>query len=255
MLLGFIKYKSSGNNFIIVDNRDRKYKITGEQIKFLCDFKNGIGSDGLIIINQSRNLDFKLDFYNPDSTKAFCGNGSLCVLHYLKHKKVIGNASLFSSLKKKYTAKLNSKISLKMNDIDSYSCIGNDYFIDSGAPHHIRFVDDANSFDIEKEVKLIRRSDCFKKKQYNVNLVSFIGSNSIYVRTFEKGVERETLSCGTGAVASVIASSIYKNLSINKVITRGGKLNVLFNRVTDYKFTDIYLIGNPKEVFKGEITI
>ena len=123
-----------------------------------------LNSDKLIIINQSRNLDFKLDFYNPDSTKAFCGNGSLCVLHYLKHKKVIGNASLFSSLKKKYTAKLNSKISLKMNDIDSYSCIGNDYFIDSGAPHHIRFVDDANSFDLEKEVKLKRRSDCFKKK-------------------------------------------------------------------------------------------
>ncbi len=89
----------------------------------------------------------------------------------------------------------------------------------------------------------------------NLNLVSFVGSNSIYVRTFEKGVERETLSCGTGAVASVIASSIYKNISINKVITRGGKLNVLFNRVNNYKFTDIYLIGNPKEVFKGEITL
>ena len=102
---------------------------------------------------------------------------------------------------------------------------------------------------------MIREYDYYKKKQCNLNLVSFVGSNSIYVRTFEKGVERETLSCGTGAVASVIASSIYKNLSINKVITRGGKLNVLFNRVTDYKFTDIYLIGNPKEVFKGEITI
>ena len=89
----------------------------------------------------------------------------------------------------------------------------------------------------------------------DLNLVSFVGSNSIYVRTFEKGVERETLSCGTGAVASVIASSIYKNISINKVITRGGKLNVLFNRVNNYKFTDIYLIGNPKEVFKGEITL
>ena len=255
MLLGFTKYKSSGNNFIIIDNRDRKYKFTGEQIKFLCDFKNGIGSDGLLVINKSKNLDFKVDFYNPDSTKAFCGNGSLCVLHYLRNKKVIGNTSSFSSLKKKYTAKLNSKISLKINDINSYSCVENGYFIDSGAPHHIRFVDDANSHDIENEAKLIRKYDYYKKKQYNLNLVSFVGSNSIYVRTFEKGVERETLSCGTGAVASVIASSIYKNISINKVITRGGKLNVLFNRVNNYKFTDIYLIGNPKEVFKGEITL
>ncbi len=255
MLLSFIKYNSSGNAFIIIDNRNRKYKFTDEQIKLLCDFKSGIGSDGLLIINKSKNLDFKLDFYNPDSTKAFCGNGSLCVLHYLKNKKVIGNTSLFSSLKKKYTAKLNSKISLKINDIDSYSCVENDYFIDSGAPHHIRFVDDANTYDIENEAKLIRKYVYYKKKQCNVNLVSFVGNNSIYVRTFEKGVERETLSCGTGAIAAVIASSIYKNLSINKVITRGGKLNVLFNRINNYKFKDIYLIGNPKEVFKGEITL
>ena len=254
MKIKYFKYQSSGNNFILIDCINQKFNFDGK-INTLITHPIVKKSDGILFLTNSKKSDFILSFYNPDGSSGFCGNGSLCSLHYLKAKNQIQETATFSSLGKRYSAKISSEISLKMKNITSFKCFDDEYFIDSGAPHHIKFVDNVNSFDIKIEADLIRKRPFYRLKDCNVNLVSYLGDGSIYVRTFEKGVERETLSCGTGAVASVIAFSLYKNHSVNKVKTKGGMLKVFFKRNKLYKFSDIYLIGQPKEEYSGEILI
>tara|TARA_B000000475_G_scaffold39726_1_gene29441 strand:- start:1065 stop:1829 length:765 start_codon:yes stop_codon:yes gene_type:complete len=254
MKIKYFKYQSSGNNFILID-------VISENINFDIKINTLISnpiikkSDGILILANSKKNNFDLSFYNPDGSRGFCGNGSLCSLHYLKAKNEIKETASFLSLGKKYFAKISSEISLKMKNIKSFKSFNDEYFIDSGAPHHIKFVDDANSFDIKKEANLIRKRSLYRLTDCNVNLVSDLGNGSIYVRTFEKGVERETLSCGTGAVASVIAFSLHKNYSVNNIITKGGELKVFFKRSKKNYFTEIFLIGNPKEEYSGEIIV
>jgi len=254
MKIKYFKYQSSGNNLILIDCINQKFNFDGK-INTLISNPIIKKSDGILFLTSSKKSDFILSFYNPDGSSGFCGNGSLCSLHYLKAKNQIQETATFSSLGKRYSAKISSEISLKMKNITSFKCFDDEYFIDSGAPHHIKFVDNVNSFDIKIEADLIRKRPFYRLKDCNVNLVSYLGDGSIYVRTFEKGVERETLSCGTGAVASVIAFSLYKNHSVNKVKTKGGMLKVFFKRNKLYKFSDIYLIGQPKEEYSGEILI
>ncbi len=254
MKVKYFKYQSSGNNFILIDCISQKINFNNK-INTLIRHHIVKESDGILILTNSKKYDFILSFYNPDGSRSFCGNGSLCSLHYLKEKNQIKEIASFSSLGKRYSAKISFEISLKMKNITSFKCFNDEYFIDSGARHHVKFVGDANSFDIKKEADIIRNRPFYRLNDCNVNLVSDLGDGSIYVRTFEKGVERETLSCGTGAVASVIAFSLHKNYSVKKVITQGGILKVLFKRSTLNRFSCIYLIGNPREEYTGEIII
>ncbi len=252
MQIQFYKYQSSGNNFILIDliSQDTNYYNLIERL-----IKDPVvrKSDGILFISKSNENDFELSFYNPDGSESFCGNGSLCSLHYLRSNNKINDEALFSCQNHEYSAIINSEIKLKMQDITSYKYFGKDYFINTGAPHHVKFVDDANNFDIKKEATAIRNLPFYEQMDCNVNVVSDLGNGSIYVRTFEKGVERETLSCGTGAVASVIAFSLKNKYNVEKVMTRGGELKVTFQKNRLNEFTNIYLIGNPLLEYQGKI--
>ncbi len=252
MPIQFYKYQSSGNNFILIDNISQKKKLK-TKLSQILKHKEVKNSDGLLVLEGSKKYDFELIFFNPDGSKSFCGNGSLCSLHYLRSVNKIQGFSSFFSYGRKYTAQIDSEISIKMKDIKSYDCFNNEYFINSGAPHHVKFVDDVKKYNINEEADSIRNRPFYRNNDCNVNLVSVSENNSISIRTFEKGVERETLSCGTGAVASAVAYSLHKNLKVNKVKTIGGELNVFFNRTDDLHFFDIFLKGNPSLEYKGWI--
>ena len=232
MQLQFYKYQSSGNNFILLDLFSQSINHNN-LIKKLIKDPAIRKSDGILLISKSNKYDFELSFYNPDGSESFCGNGSLCSLHHLKSNNKIKDVALFTSDK----------------------CFGEDYFINTGAPHHIKFVNDANNFDIKKEASIIRNLPFYEEIDCNVNIVSDLGNGSIYVRTFEKGVERETLSCGTGAVASVIAFSLKKKYNVKKVITKGGELKVIFQKNKLNEFSNVYLIGNPFLEYEGKIKL
>ena len=256
MLINFYKYQSSGNSFLLVDDLQNKINLNKSQIVKLCDFSYGVGSDGLIIIKPSKESDFELQFFNPDGSKGFCGNGSLCALDFLKNKKFINNYCNFVAFDGIHEAKINNDIYLKMKNINFYEKINNDYYINSGAPHYIRFIDhNLKRIDIVNESMIIKNNDFLKKNPCNIDFISLEDKGVIYVRTFEKGVDRETLSCGTGAIASAIAFSIKKNLKIDYVRMKGGILKVDYKKNKNNTFSDIYLIGNPKKVFNGEIRI
>lgn len=254
MKINFFKYQSSGNNFILIDCINQKI-YPNKVISSLVKDPLVIKSDGILFVQKSKMYDFDLTFFNPDGSKGFCGNGSLCSLHYFSEMNMNCKVLSFSSFGKEYLGKINNEISLKINDISTFECFGDEYFINSGAPHHIKFVDDPNYFDLKFEADRVRKMDFYLNGDCNVNLVSNLDNDSIYVRTFEKGVERETLSCGTGAVASTIAFYLYKKLSIQKVISKGGELKVIFNKSKLNHFSDIYLIGNPSKEFSGVILI
>lgn len=256
MQLHFYKYQSSGNSFILIDNLENKISLLKSQIIKLCDYSFGVGSDGLIILSSVLGMDFEIIFYNPDGSLSFCANGSLCALHFLKKNKFIHGECSFKAFDGLHTAIIENYIHLKMKDIDKYTKLDNGYYLNSGAPHHVKFVNgELLHVNIIKEYKNIRKHNFYKKKLCNINLVSIEGEKTISIRTFEKGVNRETLSCGTGAVASVVATSIKENLVINSVKTKGGKLKVVFNKNKKDKFSDIYLIGYPQEVFRGKINL
>jgi len=255
MQLHFYKYQSSGNSFILIDNLENKTSLLKSQIIKLCDYSFGVGSDGLIILSSVLGMDFEIIFYNPDGSLGFCANGSLCALHFLK-KKFISRDCSFKAFDGIHMAIIENDIHLKMKDINKYKKLDNGYYLNSGAPHHVKFVNgELLNLNIIKEYKDIRKHNFYKKKLCNINLVFIEGKNTISIRTFEKGVNRETLSCGTGVVASVIATFIKENLVINSIKTKGGKLKVIFNKNKKDKFSDIYLIGSPQEVFTGKINL
>ncbi|MEE3112969.1 MAG: diaminopimelate epimerase, partial [Bacteroidota bacterium] len=211
--------------------------------------------DGLIILSSVLGMDFEIIFYNPDGSLGFCANGSLCALHFFK-KKFISRDCSFKAFDGIHMAIIENDIHLKMKDINKYKKLDNGYYLNSGAPHHVKFVNgELLNLNIIKEYKDIRKHNFYKKKLCNINLVFIEEEKTISIRTFEKGVNRETLSCGTGAVASVVATSIKENLVINSIKTKGGKLKVIFNKNKKDKFSDIYLIGSPQEVFRGKINL
>ena len=256
MPINFYKYQSSGNSFVIIDNLENKISFNKSQIVKLCDFNYGIGSDGVMIIRPCKESDFELQFFNPDGSKSFCGNGSLCALHFLKNKKFINKYCNFIGFDGIHEAKINDEIYLKMKNIDFYEKINNDFYINSGAPHYVKFIDhNLKKIDIYIESMIIKTCDFLKKNPCNINFVSLEDEHTIYVRTFEKGIDRETLSCGTGAIASAIAFSIKENRKINYVRMRGGTLRVTYKKNKNNTFSDIYLIGNPKNIYNGKISI
>tara|TARA_B110000014_G_scaffold257242_1_gene241531 strand:+ start:801 stop:1565 length:765 start_codon:yes stop_codon:yes gene_type:complete len=243
MQVNYFKYQSSGNNFVLIDNIKQKTDFKPIMTK-LIDSQHVKESDGVLIINRSDKYDFNLNFYNPDGTSSFCGNGSLCSLHYLYNKNFLNDSSHFISYGINCLAKIGSEIKLKMIDIKSVIKIYDGYFVNSGAPHFIKFLDyDINKIDMQKEVTKIKSYDFYLKTPFNINFVQR-KKDHILIRTFEKGVERETLSCGTGAVAAIVASSQIYEDRFNLIKAKGGDLNVNYER-RDELFQNIYLSASP----------
>lgn len=255
-LITFYKYQGTGNDFIVIDNRDSKKVFSTDWIKKVCDRHFGIGSDGLILIENAADSDFEMVFYNPDGSKSFCGNGSRCAMAFAAYLKIITTEGSFTAIDGKHMGKIISplEVSISVKDVSSFENIGQDYFIHTGSPHYIIYVNDVDSIDIINDAHKIRYNTRFEKEGTNVNFVQIL-SEGIKVRTYERGVENETLSCGSGVTACALSYAI-KNAEIKscKVISKGGVLNVRFERENN-SFSKIQLIGPAQFVFKGEIDV
>lgn len=263
MTIEFYKFEGSGNDFIIIDNRNLQINLSNAQIKKLCDRKFGIGADGLMLYTKSSEFDFNMVYFNADGFEgSMCGNGGRCMIafsHFLGNNK---NIHLFDAVDGKHEGNVFETISknqwiinLKMSDVSTYNQINDTYEINTGSPHLIHFVEKIDSLDVFTEGKNIRYSPTYADKGINVNFVEQ-KHNAIFVRTYERGVEDETLSCGTGVTASALAYALKEkiNKGVVKVQTLGGHLDVCFKKENN-TFKDIWLKGPATLVFKGKIEI
>jgi len=261
MGIKFSKYQGTGNDFIMLDNMDNAFNsLSIEQVKLLCDRKLGVGADGLIKLNSSMELDFDLEYYNSDGTQSFCGNGSRCSVAFANQLKICGTNAEFTAIDGVHEATMvNGIISVGMLPVESIEVANGDYILDTGSPHYIKLVESQNEIEILKFGRKIRYSERFKDAGINVNLMLVKGPDEIQVSTYERGVENETLSCGTGVTACALA---YKFLMQGKagtkitIHTKGGILSVNSNSFVENKgFENIWLSGPVKHVFDGIIEI
>lgn len=256
MIINFSKYHGTGNDFIIINDPQDTIILDTNQIKFLCDRKFGIGADGLMLLKSSENQDFAMKYYNSDGyIGTMCGNGGRCITAFAKNNNVIhNNNTIFMAADGLHQSYIDDKglIKLKMIDVDNISDCVDYLFMDTGSPHYVEFVENAENIDVYNQGRKIR----YSKKFENGTNVNFVSKNreGIYVRTYERGVEDETLSCGTGSVASAIAFYYkYKpDTTTIAVKTKGGNLEVSFDE-NDNKFTNVHLKGPAEFVFSGTI--
>jgi diaminopimelate epimerase len=253
----FTKYQATGNDFVIVDNRDGKNSLSKERVIQLCDRKFGVGADGLMLIEKDPSVDFNLIYYNADGSPSLCGNGSRAAVKMASSLGMIGTKTKFNAYDGLHEAELlsNGNVRLKMNTVTEVKKIGDHLFINTGSPHFIQFVKDVKNFSVFEEGRKIRYSDDFKPGGTNANFVELLDGNTIYVRTYERGVENETLSCGTGVTAAALASSFRGYHSPINIKTLGGDLQVEFKSGQAGSFTEIYLIGPAKMVFEGNLEL
>jgi diaminopimelate epimerase len=258
MTLAFNKYQGAGNDFIIIDNRDEVFNPQNYSlIKNLCDRRFGIGADGLILINRIPEYDFRMVYFNSDGYEGtMCGNGGRCAADFAIRSGIAGKKLRFLATDGIHDAiSEDGVIRLKMNDVNRISSVSGNYFINTGSPHYVLFTSGLENLDVYNEGKKLRWSKDFQPGGTNVNFVE-CEDNGIYVRTFERGVEDETLSCGTGVTASAIATVLsghFVSGPIN-VRTKGGNLRVEFENAEGH-VKDIWLSGPATFVFEGKINI
>jgi diaminopimelate epimerase len=254
----FFKYQGTGNDFIILDNRNWSYTaLTTERIKFLCDRRFGIGADGLMLLNPHTGYDFEMKYYNSDGRESsMCGNGGRCLVKFANDIGLKKSEYSFIAVDGPHLAEIDDDgvVSLKMKNVGEIDEFHGDFLLDTGSPHYVQMVTDVMELDVVQKGMDIRYSTDFAKDGVNVNFVEQRRPDEIVVRTYERGVEDETLSCGTGVTASALAS--YHNeagYNYVKVITKGGKLTVRFDRTADGAFENIWLCGPAARVFEGTI--
>ncbi len=253
MLINFYKYHGAGNDFILIDNRKENLNLSQELVQTMCKRHTGIGSDGLMLLENSDKFDFKMQFFNPDGSKGMmCGNGGRCIVRFTSDLGIIKNKTQFEAPDGLHWAEIKGEtVYLGMNNIENLELKGDDFIIDSGAPHYIKFTDDIDKLDVKFEGQKIRYSAEYAEAGINVNFVQ-LENNHIKIRTYERGVEDETLACGTGIVAAAIASSqkYFDNKSEILVKALGGNLNVRF-KIEKNRFINVELSGPAKFVYKG----
>lgn len=260
MKFRFEKYQGTGNDFVMLDNLSGEYNdLSIKQIIQICDRRFGVGADGLIKINAHPNLDFEVDYYNSDGSKSFCGNGARCAVAFAKTLGVIEKDTHFNAIDGDHQAQISGEtVALNMHNVSSVNQSFDTFELNTGSPHFVKFVPHLENENIVETGRLVRFSDQYKNEGINVNLVEELLTDSIKISTYERGVEDETLSCGTGATACALVVGYKKNqLGDNKVFVevKGGNLLVEFTYLGNGKFTNIQLIGPAKFVFKGEIDV
>jgi diaminopimelate epimerase len=253
MQFPFYKYQATGNDFVIIDNREGNYSFSVDEIKKICDRKFGVGADGIMLIEKHSSFDFNLVYFNSDGSPSLCGNGSRAAVKMASALGIVNGKAKFNAYDGLHEAQIlpNGNVRLKMSDVKEVKKSGDGIFINTGSPHFIQWVDDIRNFSVFEVGRGIRYSDAFKPAGTNVNFVEQLDTNSIFVRTYERGVENETLSCGTGVTAAALAAVSHENSSPVTVKTLGGELTVEFKVSHDGSFTDIFLVGPAKMVFEG----
>jgi diaminopimelate epimerase len=255
MKLTFYKYQGTGNDFVMIDNRELTFpKEDNEFVASLCNRKFGVGADGLILLENDELFDFKMVYYNSDGNAGtMCGNGGRCLVAFSHFLGITKKDCTFNAVDGKHEASIeNAVVRLQMIDVDVVQTKPNSFFLDTGSPHHVQLVKDLKNFDVTKEGAKLRYG-VYGKKGSNINFVEQQSESSFAVRTYERGVEDETLSCGTGVTAVAIAmhKAGHTNHNQIKIEAVGGDLEVHFE--TDNGYTNVHLVGPAKQVFKGEI--
>ncbi|SHF12336.1 diaminopimelate epimerase [Flavisolibacter ginsengisoli] len=259
MQIEFYKYQGTGNDFIIMDNRDKRYdSLTRQQVAFLCDRRFGIGADGLMLLNTHPGYDFEMKYYNSDGREStMCGNGGRCLTQFAYDIGIDKTSFSFLAVDGPHEANINEKVvALKMNDVNQVRHDHGDYILNTGSPHYVQFTNDVMHLDVYKKGKEIRHNKEFEKEGINVNFVEQTElTDRIIVRTYERGVEDETFSCGTGVTAAALVSA-HNDSGFNRVEvkTKGGLLSVEYEKKGD-TFKNIWLSGPAVKVFSGTIEI
>lgn len=253
----FYKYQGTGNDFVIIDNRQLFFdKNNANYISELCDRRFGIGADGLILLENHPMLDFKMVYFNADGNESsMCGNGGRCLVKFAQFLNIIEDSAQFEAIDGLHDAKISGdQVYLKMNDVTEIIENKTDYILDTGSPHYVANVENVKALNVNQKGASIRYSDDYKTEGINVNFVEPLGDSRFAVRTYERGVEAETLSCGTGvtAVALAMHNANQTESNIVSLKTSGGELQVQFEE-NNGKYHDIWLIGPAEQVFKGEL--
>jgi diaminopimelate epimerase len=260
MKIQFAKYQGTGNDFVVLDNRDKKYDgLTKEQIQFLCDRRFGVGADGLMLLNLRPGYDFEMKYYNSDGRESsMCGNGGRCLTRFAHDVGLVLSDYKFIAIDGEHEASINldGTVALKMNDVDDVQYNRGNYVLNTGSPHFVTMTNDVMHLDVFKKGQEIRYSDDFKDQGINVNFVQLTEDpDKIIVRTYERGVEDETYSCGTGVTASALVCSHNDNgFNRVEVQTKGGELSVEYDKLDDH-YKNIWLNGPAVKVFEGTIEI
>lgn len=263
MLVDFEKYHGSGNDFILIDNRSGNFLISRHLISQLCHPHYGIGADGLMLIEEGKDCDFEMKYFNSDGRiGSMCGNGGRCAVKFAEKRAIVSRSERsikFMAYDGMHEAIMiaDNLIKISMLPVNSIEKKEGVYILNSGSPHYVKFVDDVALIDVVNEGRKIRNGESFQSAGINVNFVS-VKNDAIYIRTYERGVEDETLSCGTGTVAAALAFGVRQNkmrLQQYEIHTPGGVLKVYFNRISEHSFDDVWLEGPVSFVFKGCIEI
>lgn len=258
MKFDFYKYQGTGNDFIIVDNRNNNIHLSQADIEKICHRRFGIGADGFMILENHDKYDFNMIYYNSDGNEStMCGNGGRCLVTFAKDLGIIENNTVFNSIDGVHKAYINNGIvSLEMQNVSGVNKVNNNYFLNTGSPHYVTFKSNVKDMDVFNRGKEIRYSAEFSPGGTNVNFVEVL-EDKLFVRTYERGVEDETYSCGTGVTAAAIAANLHteSDKTSYDILTMGGELNIRFNKIDNNTFKDIWLTGPAKYVFKGLVEI
>jgi diaminopimelate epimerase len=254
--LEFFKYQGTGNDFIMIDDRSATFDVDDhELIARYCHRKFGIGADGLILIRNHEEADFEMVYFNADGhLTSLCGNGSRCAVMFAHQLGMVKDQCRFMTVEGILEAKIeNDLVHLKLPDVASIEAHKNHYFLYTGSPHHICFVDDIENYDVFTQGRKIRQGAPYFEAGANVNFVMPISNDQLFVRTYERGVEDETLSCGTGVTAAALVQGAKGTKSPINIKTLGGELQISFEKGKANSFTNIHLIGPATMVFSGKI--
>lgn len=260
MQFSFYKYHGSGNDFIVADNRRQSFPTSNHSlIKKICDRNFGIGSDGMMLLEDKPGYDFHMRYFNSDGMEgSMCGNGGRCIVHFARELGIIQSIAKFSGVDGGHKAIIDERglVHLEMQNVDKINKDGKAYILDTGSPHYILFSENISGLDVLKKGRAIRNSKLYKKEGINVNFVEPAG-NFFRIRTYERGVEDETLACGTGSVAAALCIAVEKGISSTPVNieTKGGMLEVDFRQTGKTSFRNIWLTGPAKLVFTGNIEL
>lgn len=258
MKLHFYKYQGAGNDFIIADNRDKRISLNNRQVAFLCHRHFGIGADGLMLLEPAAGYDFRMVYYNSDGNEStMCGNGGRCITAFAKKLGIIQGEARFIAIDGPHHATIDNQglVHLGMQDVHHIAFQDGFTVLNTGSPHYVLPVDDVDKTDVFNRGREIRNMDTYQPKGINVNFVQDTGE-ALKVRTYERGVENETMSCGTGVTACAIATVQQATGNFDRpVLTPGGRLRVTFKKTSPESATDVVLIGPAELVFEGHIDI
>lgn len=256
MTIDFHKYQGTGNDFIIMDNRDGKIELSPEQISNVCDRRFGIGADGLILLNSLQGYDFGMRYFNADGHEgSMCGNGGRCLTKFAYDCGIHKELYHFMAVDGLHKASFGEHgwVHLKMADVTKIDRYKGDYILNTGSPHYVKIVENIMKVDVYEEGRSIRYNKDFEANGINVNFIEN-KDKVIIVRTYERGVEDETYSCGTGITASALIFAHNENgFNRIEVQTKGGHLAVEFEKTGPKSFENIWLCGPAVFVFKGEV--